>query len=431
MSVFLLGAWVWVALGQGEPGRFSLKAALDRALEASTVLKMSQSQVEEAQARLSAAWSALLPTMSLTVGPSTLKDNVFLGQAIFNGEPYNLHSAMVRARQGLTLWGVEWRQRSLANQNLARQEYEAEVSRRDLIAKVIALYVKIQRLDRERGILSRHRAVLADLEQVATHKRAVGRFSSLDLMEIQSERALLEPSAAQLEVELGGNLTEFRKLLGSGSSLNLETSLETLAERAKTFAELEVAEHPDLRRAEMDQEVSQAEAGLVLAKHLPTLQLYANYGKQAFAIPDLVSSYATSWSFGLEITIPLFSGLSSLGESRASAARSRVLELRRQETLDAVVARQVRTREAYAGALKTLDSSEKAYALSEKAKGEGQRGYRDGRYDFLRYFRLEESRLRAELTLARAFEGVVRAHLDRAIELGHGAKELLKWGEGS
>lgn len=73
------------------PARYDLKSAFQMAETASVSIQKAQAELEEARAHASVAMSNLFPVVNLVAKPATLKDNVFLGQAIFNGESYNVY----------------------------------------------------------------------------------------------------------------------------------------------------------------------------------------------------------------------------------------------------------------------------------------------------------------------------------------------------
>lgn len=419
------------------PSRWDLKTAIRSAENTSLKVQKALALLEESRAKVGIATSALLPALGLVVRPGSLKDNVFLGQSLFNGEPYNLHRLEFQARQNLTFWGPEWRTRALAVHDIQTFELALETARRDVVAQVISLYVHIQRLDQERSILNQHREVLANLEKAASKQRNIGRFSTLDLMDIQTEQALLEPSFTELETELDTSLVEFHSITGgsnadprTNTSIELTTSLEVLAQQGARASEPTPIENMELRSVQLQQTASDLARGITFSRHLPALYAYASYARQAFSIPDLASTYATSWAIGLELSIPLFSGLSSLAEARLGVAQESILEWDRRATRDTLASRQIRSRRAYQSAVGSLKSRSEAFDLANKAQKEGTRGYRDGRYDFLRYFRLEEHRLRAEQLLSAAKESVVRAALEQCLAYGCGARELNTLWEG-
>ncbi len=71
--------------------------------------------------------------------------------------------------------------------------------------------------------------------------------------------------------------------------------------------------NPEYKRALADLDRVEALSSATMGDHYPKLDLFGTWGRAGSRKSDLSDSFSTKWSYGLQLSVPLFSGLSSVG----------------------------------------------------------------------------------------------------------------------
>jgi outer membrane protein TolC len=272
--------------------RLSLADALRRALDASDEVRLSQAQVELADAQLGVARATALPQLRLNttyshayqnaraqaVGsvfnqPNTYNANLILTQSLFQGGRV---FAGMRAATAV-------RQASRFDAQEARASVALGVQRAYLAALLASRVADIQA-----GNLQIAQGRLTQVEQFFT----AGRAARYDVLRARVERANLEPLLIEARGERDLALLELKRLLNVPVEmpLALTTTLDADAANAAAEAVGEAATASSrgaVRAAELDVQARREGIRIARADYLPTVSLSFTNGYQAFPPPGL------------------------------------------------------------------------------------------------------------------------------------------------
>ena len=153
-------------------------------------------------------------------------------------------------------------------------------------------------------------------------------------------------------------------------------------------------------QAKIQVELAEQNKKLKLGDHLPSLALEASYGYKGLESSDLADSSSWAQSLGVSLTVPLFSGLSSLNVRRAGEE-----EVVAAKRLNQSVTKELRVQiVAAARRLKMAQSAYEGTKLwadrSERALSHGLESYRRGRIDNFQVIQLQNGRELAALSLS-------------------------------
>ncbi len=446
--ILLLGLHLGGGDGWGQTP-ISLDEVVTRALEQGPRVEDARLGVEAARARVREARSQLFPQLDATFGytRNLTTPSAFLPAVLF--DPDAGPEELVRVAFGAdNVWStaITFRQalfdgRAFAGlgaasafADLAGEEMRGE--RHDVVTGVRVRYYDLLLAEEEErlaeGALERVRETLDEARRLYE----AGLASEYDVLRLEVEVATLEPSlsrarnarreaARDLSVTMGGDEGAELTAMGSLSEIDLADREENSAENRALLdfsGTGEGAGRTELRQLDMQRELVRSELRAERADYLPRIFLVGGYEVQAQQDGDIRLFGESGFrgygrTVGLQVSLPLFTGLGR--SARVERVRT---ELRRVEIRRELVAARTDAEEATAG--ERLEEAAAMAAAQRRAIEQAERGYRIivGEYEAglagrLEVMDAELSLRRAEVRYAEAVHGwlVERARLDRLL----------------
>jgi len=413
---------VLVAAGPCASARdLTLDQALAVAREHSPSLAMARARLDQAQADVLTAQSALLPKVSggawyNRLAPDRLGPNGMEPPAgassLFASEAF----AGVRAKQvvfdGLRGWAL----RRSAQSGVEAEQAGLEAAGADLDYAVVQTFVHLleaqQLVDVARQALERQRA----FEQLADGRAREGRGFRLDLLRATAQRLDAERGVSASEGTRAATEAQLRRLLGTPDPASLRAAgplpdAVSPAPAEDGVVEAALRSNPDHRRLELMVRQAQAAASAAAGSRYPELSLQ---GAAGYRVHDVGGS-APEWNAGVFLEWSLFDGGATVGQVRKADARVREL----REAVRAL-ALQLRAdvREALAAwevASSAVRSATAAAEASREADAQATALFEQGRATALDALTARADVTRAEAARVRALSDVrlARARVER------------------
>lgn len=313
-----------------------------RALAANGELAAARLEIERARARLRQA--GLRPNPSIDVEQSTGRFTGSTGES----------EVSVGVAVPIELGGKRRRRIELARAELEASEAEVADRERRLTNEVRAFYAEALAAIRELSTLEE----LNDLDLQTTRfvqaRVNEGETAPIELNQLRVEVERLRSRRALVEGRLKGTLLRLKSLTGLGPSeiLRLGEDLQqpvALPSPASAEAAVEIAlrNRPDLRFAELSEEVAQAGLQLARAQAVPNLTPFTKYSDSRLVFEDtpvgVLRDRDRLLTFGVSVEIPIFNRNQG-GKAEAAVAINQAQ--RRREFLEAVIRSEVQS--AYA-----------------------------------------------------------------------------------
>jgi HAE1 family hydrophobic/amphiphilic exporter-1 len=411
---------ILLALGASEarasstvtPEPIRLKDAIHEALGQQPQLHQARERLRQADADQNRALSTLFPTVNANLTAISRKDAVLSNFVRFNGEPYNSYTANIQASQPLLVFGF------LSGVGLTRTDRELrrldlEVGERDLSINVIRAFYQVLLSQRLMETLSEIEKIQKETLATAQKRQTIGRGQFLDVLQAKTQIALLEPRLAQARTQLQIAAQELATLLGRSDPqvLSVTGSLDTkrrpeqsraLETLEKELTESEVQALPEIAQVRLRRERVSQQRSVTVGQNFPSLRATGELARQSFVKSDLLSNSANAWNFGLTLTVPLFSGLSILGELRSFEAQKRQVDAEEQALLQNASLERVRSQQTLKLTRQNLDSSERAWELSKASLEEARRNYRLATIDLLQFLQVQQAFQDAQQALEQA-----------------------------
>lgn len=302
-----------------------LNNLVDTALAENKDLRIATARIEEFFGRYFATRGDQFPlaggsadasrqrlTEQNSIQPIGGKDNAF-----------NFYEAFLGASWELDFWGKFRRASEAAQAELMATEESRRAVVLTLVSAVAAAYVDIRALDKELEITlktAQTRKDTLDLFQLRFDK---GIISEVDLSQVQSEYADALARIPDIERAIGRTENALSVLLGRNPGpISRGLSIDELilpAVPAGMPSEL-LERRPDIRQAEQLLIAANANIGVARSLYFPTISLTGDFGLSSTSLSNLFTSAARTWSFGVPVSVPIFTAGRIGGEVKAAEA---------------------------------------------------------------------------------------------------------------
>jgi multidrug efflux system outer membrane protein len=286
-------------------------------------LRIAAAQVEEAEAVMRQARSAIFPDVNLNFSRTRSRIGTLTQPPPVSTAPLERNDARLVASTSFEIdfWGRVRRAGEAADANLLGTRLTREVVTLTLGGLTAQTYFGLRSLDAQIAVLDNTIKLRRDSLEIARARAASGLAPELDVYQAQGalsdalvqrrdagrQRALLERQLAQLSGKLdlkvsGGDL--FALPVPPTPPAGLPSSL--------------LERRPDVRAAEQTMVAANAQIGAARAARFPTVTLTGFLGGQSAAVEDIASSGV--WSLGLGVVAPIFdAGRREAVEDQAAA----------------------------------------------------------------------------------------------------------------
>jgi len=300
-----LGDEKWWAVFQDE----QLQKLIRQALIDNYDVRIAAAHVLEAQAALGITRADQFPTITGGVSASNERFAKTAITPAFETSPAQVNLSLFWE---LDFWGKFRRATEAARANLLATDWGRKAVISSLVSNLASAYFQLLELDMEMGISSRTLQTRQESLRLVKIRNAGGTTALLDVR--QSEE-LLYTAAAQIpdlerRIEQQENLISI--LLGHnpspitrGRSL-VETAISPTVPAGLPSSLLE--RRPDVQSAEQQLIAANARIGVAKAAYYPQIVLTALGGFQSPALTSLFTGPAGIWSFGAQLTQPIFEG---------------------------------------------------------------------------------------------------------------------------
>lgn len=281
-----------------------LDQLVDKALAANTDLLAAAARVEQADAQLTQAGSALFPTLGLGAGGS--RNGVF-GES-GSSDSYN---ASVSASYELDLWGQLRNSRDVARASLLASQFSRDTVQLTVIASVVNTYLQVLYLQDNLALSEDNLTLAQQVLDVVQAKVENGAVSPQDLAQqktvvanvkaqLPSLRHQLRQSRYALAVLVGEMPQAFQ--MGGGTLSNLQ-----LPEIQAGLPDQVLAQRPDIAQAQASLMAADYSVAAARADYWPSITLTGSGGYASSSLSSLFNGDAL-YSLGVSLAQTLFDG---------------------------------------------------------------------------------------------------------------------------
>ena len=401
-----------------------LKDLIKRGLTYSPHVQQAEASLKISRETFSQAESLIFPNLEIQAGAFNRKLALInFGQSGFIRQ--NQYQANLVLSQPLYAGGAitSGLRAAKLGQELARQQ--VFIQKQDYLFNLISTYYDYsESVERLRQALI-NRDFLKNYSQIARQYASIGRTKSIDRLQADANLASSESAVLENESIAESARNRLLQVVGeeeySSEDLKIFTELSiqpiepiTLDEALKKAAE----NNPELRGAEIALRQQEYVNDLNLVDDMPRLSLDGSYGYITQTRDEWFRDDRNNYSIGVNLVIPIFSGLSSLSKRRANTQ----LTFQRQQELEL---KQDQLRQTLSTAIETLNRDFKrikflkdAVELGRKAMDSALRDYRRGLVSSTDVVAIQTSRFQSELELLKVSSSYMKQVLSLRKDLG-------------
>jgi NodT family efflux transporter outer membrane factor (OMF) lipoprotein len=311
-----------------------LNAFVEMGLKNSPTLQVANQRVNLAQALYDSSRSVLLPQVGITgqANRQQLSQNyIFIPGVMDRIANYGFVASTFS--WSLDLWGKNQKLFEASRYRMQAAMLEDELTRLNLQLAIVAAYVEYDAAIKSKILHQKMVKVAQDLLVIYTVRQKNGLVDALTVSQTKAdlERASAQLSMVQSSVDMYAN--QIAILTGHPPSwvnhinppkLKFSPTFENTYQKIPSDL---IARRVDLQILLMQIKATTNEYSAAKLEYLPSFDLQANLGYQAFGLDRLISSSSQLFSIGPVFNLPIFNG----GRIEANAAAKRA-------NVDAVVA---------------------------------------------------------------------------------------------
>lgn len=426
-------------------------------------LKVAEANVLQARAMRTVAASALFPQISVdyntarthfskngplfapssavpqpTPSPVPLTPSMLTAQFPQNQTLFN---ADIDAQWEIDLFGLNRRNVQVAQANL-----EASVEQRNdvlisLLAEVARNYIELRSAQKLGELYEENINLLSKTTQITLSRKESGLANQLDVERIQAELAFAKANLPNVQAQIYQAIYALSVLIGQPPEV-LEGEL--LCIKPLPMPPREVAlglrsdllrRRPDVRRAERQLASATANIGVAVASFYPSVTLVGFDGLQSLKLKDLFKPSSQTWSYGLDVNIPIFQGGRLVGNLALSEAQAQSAYFTYQQAVLKALQEAESDWVAYMQQMATRDQLEEAVLRSARVSQLSNQRYSTGLVNLTVWLDSQRQLISSEQNLLNSQTAALRSLIALYKALGGGwrgeiiAPECMEVGE--
>lgn len=380
-----------------------LQKLIQTALQQNYDARIAAARILQAQARLGITRANQYP--SITAGAAA-SDQRSSQSKIIPAFESNANQTTISLAWELDFWGKYRRATEAARANLLASEWARQEVISTLVSDIATAYFQLRELDLELEI---SRSTLGSRQDSLKLTQLLADHGATSLLDVRQAEQLVFTAAEQvpdLERRIEQQENFINTLLGKypgavarGRKLTEQPHAPEVP-AGLTSALLE--RRPDIRQAEQQLIAFNAQIGVAKAAYFPQINLTADAGYQSSALTSLFSGPAGLWSFGGQLTQPIFEGGRLRNNVRLTEAQKQEAVLVYQQTIQEAF-REVS--DALVGYRKSQEFRVQQELLTSSAQDAAHLSdirYKGGAASYLEVLTNQTNYFSAELNLAQA-----------------------------
>lgn len=407
--------------------RLTLDEAVTLALSENPTIRIAQLEVTRYDYVKRQTWGALLPQVTVggQLNHTFIKQNMSKGFSL-GGDQYNTLSGTVDATMPLFAPTV-YRTLRLNDTQMAAAVEAARATRIGLVAEVRKAFYNILLAEQSLAVLHESEATVRRTVEDTELRYRNGLASEYDLLTAQVQLSNLRPSILQTENSIKVAVRLLKMYLSIPEEIAVEVAGELDALRDAVLEgtdglSTDISQNSDLRSLELQEELLTRQLKVANASRWPTVGLFGNFTVAGNNMGSFDMRTMTTvqdgyyWQnplyAGVQVSIPLFSGLTKMNRSRELKNQIAQVGLQRDYAREQI---DVEVRTALNDLLtarETMFAQEKTVEQARKAYGIADTRYRAGAGTILELNSAQLAQTQAQLSFSQAIYDYLSAKAD-------------------
>ena len=432
LRIVCLTAGLFAAPGLSAQMRLTLSGAVELALSENPTIRIAEMEVARYDYVKRQTWGALLPQVSASGNYTrSIVKSEMRGGLSFGAD----NTFAVQGDLSLPLFAPSvYRTLRMNDAQMAAAVESARASRITLVAEVKKTFYNILLAEQSLAVLRESESTVQRTVDDTEVQYRNGLASEYDLLTAQVQLSNLRPTILQTENSIKLAKLQLKMYLSVPEEVELEVEGSLDAMRDEVLAgtdglTIDLSENTELRSLELQEEVLYSSLRAANAGRLPTL---AAFGTASYTGNDMEPFMGMGagddsryfWthpiSVGLQLSVPIFSGLTKMNKSRELKNQIAQISLQRdyaRQQIDvqvrAALNELLTARETMFAQEKTVEQARQAYRISDAR-------YRAGAGTILELNSAQLSHTQAQLNFSQAIYDYLsaKAEYDRIVGRG-------------
>ncbi len=316
-----------------------LDGLVAEALTSNRDLKIAAARIDEAAGLLGSTRAQLFPQLGAGLSGSR-------AQASQRGvtplpatvdRQNNQYSAALNVGWEIDLFGRLRRATEASRADLLATEEARRALALSLASTVANSYINLRDLDNQLLIAQRTLQTRIEALRIFDLRYKGGVVSEMELAQVRAEVEVARIAIPTVEQSIAAQENALSVLLGR---------LPGPITRGKTLAEMGLplppvslpasvlTRRPDIRQAEQNLIANNARIGVAKAAYFPNVTLTGLLGGSSVSFSDLFTGPARVWSYGADITLPIFNAGAIAGQVQAAEARQALAQEQYRQSIE-------------------------------------------------------------------------------------------------
>jgi len=308
------GQW-WEIFGDPD-----LHALEERVAAANQNLKIAEARLRAARALVRFNRAALFPTISTSVGASSIRDSAnrpFVPQGLNTGSSGDILFSLDMSYE-IDLWGRIRRTVAAARQEAQATAADLETARLSLQAELAMDYFELRAADAQKQLLDETVKAFEAALRLTTNRFQGGAAPKSDVAQAQTQLDTTRAQATDVTVQRAQLEHAIATLIGEPpATFSLSPRpLDTRPPDVPVGLPSQLLERrPDIAAAERRVAEANEQIGIAKAAYFPALMLNASVGFEGSSFGNALNASSLLWAVGASITQTIFDG----GRRRATS----------------------------------------------------------------------------------------------------------------
>lgn len=392
-------AW-WRQFGDAE-----LDALIAEGLRNNLDLVVAASRVEQFYGALGVTRSPLFPQIGADASGSRTRASEKTISPAPTVNPYNAAQATLLASWEIDLFGRTRRLTEAATAELEASESFRRGTVLSVVAAVTTGYVRLREQDRELEVARSTLGLRKDSLDLFLRRFKGGVVSAVEVSQARSEYATALRAVPVLLQAISEQENALSILIGRdpgpiarGRSIDVLVAPPVPAGLPSELLD----RRPDILQAEQTLVAANARIGAAKAAYFPTISLTGAFGQASRSLSDLWSGPARVWSYGADISLPLFTAGAIAGQVERAEAEQRAAVAQYRKTVQAAFSETANALAGISNSREGLDAQQiQVGALVNYARLSRKR-FEGGYTSYLEVIDAERSLFNAQVDLAKS-----------------------------
>lgn len=427
MSKTLIGFVMWVVVPSFAWG-LNFNQLTQSFLENDPNIKAALQGLQSAQSDYDEAIALAMPKIDMDASYSDQK-NPF--GSSFPLE-FSSYSSKVKVNQPLYLGGRIWNGIKVKDQAVQLNKLQFSVVVNSSLREFYKAAIRYAKFVKQKSVLSQSFRTQEGFVEITQKKYQRGNAKKFERDQAQAELLAYDSRIRQIQQQI--DVAKIHLSLLSGVAVDkIEPKLDFMMpgvslKPAEYYRSLGLKESVQIKLGEIQKHMAETQKKMIMGEHLPSLVLNGEMGWSSEKASSLFDSQNKSHSYSVLLTIPIFSGLSSVyakqsAESKIHVAEKKLAAQQRQTIME--VSQSFLEVEA---ATEVFSKTKQWRVLAQSALDDGLKNFRSGIISNFQVVQLQKGQEAAESAYLDAETSLLFAWVDLTYHTGQDMKKILLTG---